>query len=61
MAMVCRMSLWDGWRPTTLADANTIVDKIVNYDETVRFGRLAAPALFVADNTDAAGRFPDAF
>ena len=41
----------------SLADANTIVDKIVNYDETVRAADWQRRALFVADNSDAAGNF----
>ena len=40
-------------------DANTIVDKIVNYDETLRSADWQRRALFVADNNDpGAGNFP---
>ena len=42
----------------SLADANTIVDKIVNYDETVRAADWQRRALFIADNDDPAGNFP---
>ena len=42
----------------SLADANTIVDKIVNYDETFRTADWQRRALFVADNSDPAGNFP---
>ena len=41
----------------SLDDANMIVDKIVNYDETVRSADWQRRALFVADNSDAAGDF----
>lgn len=43
----------------TLAEAQTVVDKIVNYDENVRAADWQRKALFVADNPDpAAGDFP---
>jgi hypothetical protein len=42
----------------SLADANVIVDKIVNYDETFRAAVWQRRALFVADNDDPAGNFP---
>ena len=42
----------------SLDDANTIVDKIVNYDETVRTADWQRRALFIADNNDPAGNFP---
>jgi hypothetical protein len=41
----------------SLADANTIVGKIVNYDEMTRSAAWQRRALFVADNADAAGNF----
>ena len=42
----------------SLDDANTLVDKIVNYDESVRAADWQQRALFVADNNDPAGDFP---
>jgi hypothetical protein len=43
----------------SLDDANTIVDKIVSYSETVRSADWQRRALFVADNDDpGAGNFP---
>ena len=42
----------------SLADANVIVDKIVNYDETARTADWQRRALFIADNNDPAGNFP---
>ncbi len=42
----------------SLADANVIVDKIVNYDESARTADWQRRALFVADNHDPAGNFP---
>jgi len=42
----------------SLADADTIVNKIVNYDETLRTADWQRRALFVADNDDPAGNFP---
>ena len=45
----------------SLADANTIVDKIVNYDETVRAADWQRRALFVADNSDRRRKFRGAF
>jgi hypothetical protein len=42
----------------SLNDANTIVDKIVKYDETIRSADWQRRALFIADNDDPAGNFP---
>lgn len=42
----------------TLADADTVVSKIVNYDETQRAEAWQQKALFISDNTDSAGDFP---
>ena len=42
----------------TLAEAQTVVDKIVSYDEDVRVAGWQRRALFVADNADSAGNFP---
>ena len=42
----------------TLAEADTVVAKIVNYDETTRSQPWQKQALFVADNPDSAGNFP---
>lgn len=42
----------------TLAEANTVVDKIVAYDQTMRRADWQRRALFVADNPDSAGDFP---
>jgi len=42
----------------TLAEANTIVDKIITYDETMRRAPWQQRALFVTDNPDDAGDFP---
>lgn len=41
----------------TTAEAATVVDKIVNYDQSVRLARWQRRALFVADNADDAGDF----
>ena len=41
----------------SLADANTLVDKIVNYDKRARAADWQRRALFVADNSDGAGDF----
>ena len=45
----------------SLDDANTLVDKIVNYDETVRAADWQRRALFIADNTDPRREFRGAF
>ena len=42
----------------TLAEAQTVVDKIVSYDENMRIAGWQQRALFVADNADSAGNFP---
>ncbi len=42
----------------TLAQATTVVNKIVNYDQTVRSETWQRRALFIADNADSAGNFP---
>ena len=42
----------------TLAEADTVVAKIVTYDETTRSQPWQKQALFVADNPDSAGNFP---
>lgn len=42
----------------TLAEAQTVVDKIVGYDETARRQPWQQRALFVADNPDADGDYP---
>ncbi len=42
----------------TLAEADTVVAKIVSYDQTVRAAEWQRRALFVADNADASGDFP---
>lgn len=42
----------------TLAEANTVVDKIVTYDQTARSAAWQRRALFIADNADSAGDFP---
>ncbi|MCX6028943.1 MAG: C25 family cysteine peptidase [Chloroflexi bacterium] len=42
----------------TLAEAQTVVDKIVSYDETLRRQPWQQRALFVADNPDESGDYP---
>ena len=42
----------------SLAEANVVVGKIVNYDETLRAADWQRRALFVADNTDRLATFP---
>jgi len=42
----------------SLAEAVTVVDKIVHYDEAFRSADWQRRALFVADNPDSAGNFP---
>ena len=42
----------------TLAEAETVVAKIVNYDDTVRLQPWQKSALFVADNADDVGDYP---
>ncbi len=42
----------------TLAEARTVVDKIVSYDENLRIADWQRRALFVADNPDSSGDFP---
>ena len=42
----------------SLAEARTMVDKIVRYDETIRAADWQRRALFIADNIDSAGDFP---
>ena len=41
----------------TLAEAQTVIDKIVSYDESARVAGWQRRALFVADNPDSAGDF----
>ena len=43
----------------SLAEANVVVGKIVSYDETFRAADWQRRALFVADNADGAGNFPE--
>lgn len=42
----------------TLAEAYTVVDKIISYDQTVRSAEWQRRGLFIADNPDASGDFP---
>ncbi len=42
----------------TLEEAQTVVEKIINYDQTTRQAAWQQRALFVADNPDSAGDFP---
>lgn len=42
----------------TLAEAEVVVDKIINYDETLRSAPWQRQAVFVSDNADSAGNFP---
>ncbi len=42
----------------TLAEANTVVNKIVSYDESQRAAAWQQKAFFIADNPDSTGDFP---